>query len=83
MGSDPISGKSLGFDVAARKAGCRRGAHAPTLGALIKNKRPETLARSAGPQATGDSSLTSISYLPATLTTLFFLAASLLLGYLQ
>jgi hypothetical protein len=27
--------------------------------------------------------VTSFSYLPATLTTLFFLAASLLLGYLQ
>jgi len=27
--------------------------------------------------------LTSFSYLPATFTTLFFLAASLLLGYMQ
>jgi len=27
--------------------------------------------------------VTSISYLPATITTLFFLAASLLLGYIQ
>jgi hypothetical protein len=27
--------------------------------------------------------VTSISYLPATFTTLFFLAASLLLGYIQ
>jgi hypothetical protein len=69
--------------VAAPKAGCRGVAHATTLGSLIKNKRPETLARSARPQETGDPSLTTCSYLPATLTTLFFLAASLLLGYLQ
>jgi hypothetical protein len=35
-------------------------------------------------QNTGDlSKVTSISYLPTTFTTLFFLAASLLLGYIQ
>jgi len=31
----------------------------------------------------GSSEVTSISYLPTTFTTLFFLAASLLLGYIQ
>jgi len=31
----------------------------------------------------GSFEVTSISYLPATFTTLFFLAASLLLGYIQ
>jgi len=39
------------------------------------------LGRSIGPQETGDSALT-FSYLPTTFTTLFFLAASLLLGYM-
>jgi hypothetical protein len=50
-----------------------------------KNKRPEVLGRSTGPQDqqnSGDDDVTSISYLPTTFMTLFFLAASLLLGYL-
>ena len=50
------------------------------------NKRPEALARSAGrnnDELRGSFEVMSISYLPATFTTLFFLAASLLLGYIQ
>jgi hypothetical protein len=58
------------------------GASAHTLAQPTKNKRPEALARSAGPQETSGSQLTSFSYLPTSFTTLFFLAASLLLGYL-
>ncbi|HEU4780802.1 MAG TPA: hypothetical protein VFS58_13050 [Steroidobacteraceae bacterium] len=45
----------------------------------------EALARSAGPQNlahTRIDEVTSISYLPATFTTLFTLAAGLLLGYI-
>jgi len=49
----------------------------------IKNKRPEAFARNAGPQENPGVPLTSFSYLPATFTTLFFLAASLLLGYMR
>jgi hypothetical protein len=49
----------------------------------IKNKRLEALARGAGPQdLRGPLEVTSFSYLPTTFTTLFFLAASLLLGYM-
>jgi hypothetical protein len=57
-----------------------------TLPPSSKNKRPEAFARSAGPQyrlEMGIDEVTSFSYLPATFTTLFFLAASLLLGYLH
>ena len=43
--------------------------------ALTKKRRTNT--------NTGADEVTSISYLPATFTTLFFLAAGLLLGYLQ
>jgi hypothetical protein len=60
---------------------CWRGAPAITLHAQ-QNKRPEAFARSAGsPQEhRGFFAVTSISFLPTTFTTLFVLAASLLLG---
>jgi hypothetical protein len=47
----------------------------------IKNKRPEAHARGAGPQHRGPV-LNSLFYLPTSIATLFFLAASLLLGLL-
>ena len=50
----------------------------------IKNKRPETLFKKRRAVTdTGADEVTSISYLPATFTTLFFLAAALLLGLIQ
>jgi hypothetical protein len=70
-----------------RAPDCSCGALTPTLAPRHTNKRPEALARSAGPQDQmehrGSLEVTSISYLPTTFTTLFFLAASLLLGYIQ
>jgi hypothetical protein len=68
--------------VSSPQVDCWSCAGAPTLAQSIKNKRPEALARSDGPQETSGSPLTSLSYLPAAFTTLFFLAASLLLGYM-
>jgi len=50
----------------------------------IKNTRPETLFKKRRAVTnTGADEVTSISYLPATFTTLFFLAAALLLGLIQ
>jgi hypothetical protein len=49
------------------------------LALSIKNKRPEAHARGAGPQHRGPV-LSSLFYLPTSIATLFFLAASLLLG---
>jgi hypothetical protein len=78
--------RSLGLRVRASLPDCWRGAHAPTLIPRHTNKRPEALARSAGPQQQwnrGFFEVTAISYLPTTFTTLFVLAAGLLLGYIQ
>jgi hypothetical protein len=78
--------RSLGLQDRCPAPNCWRGAHAITLPATKINKRPEALARSAGPQKTeehrGLSEVTSISFLPTTFTTLFALAAALLLGYI-
>jgi len=50
----------------------------------FKNKRlPALDKRREGQANTGTDEVTSISYLPATFTTLFFLAAALLLGLIQ
>jgi hypothetical protein len=50
----------------------------------IKNRRLRALNKKREHQAnTGADDVTSISYLPATFTTLFFLAAALLLGLSQ
>jgi hypothetical protein len=63
-----------------------RRARAHTDGAIyqkaVRNARKKR--RAATPmEHRGLFEVTSISYLPATITTLFFLAASLLLGYIQ
>jgi hypothetical protein len=50
----------------------------------IEKIRFEALKEAHGPKThPGADAVTSISYLPATFTTLFFLAAGLLLGYIQ
>jgi hypothetical protein len=46
---------------------------------LNKNKRPEAFGRSAGPRLLGKR-LTTLVHLPLSLTALFILAASLLIG---
>jgi hypothetical protein len=74
--------RSLAFHARSPRADCPRRARTSTLAPQSKNKRPETLARSVRAATTGDD-VNSFSYLPATFTTLFVLAASLLLGYLQ
>ena len=48
-----------------------------------KNKRLQALSKKREPTNTGADYVTSISYLPATFTTLFSLAAALLLGLIQ
>jgi hypothetical protein len=79
--------RSLGLRVAAPPPDCWRGAPAITLTPRHTNKRPEN-ARKKRRAATsmehrGSFEVTSISYLPTTFTTLFILAAGLLLGYIQ
>jgi len=60
------------------RIGSRHTAHS------ILKTRPETLIKKRlAATHTGAEELTSISYLPATFTTLFFLAAALLLGLIQ
>jgi hypothetical protein len=52
-------------------------------GARSRTSGPKRSQEAPGRKKSGDVQLTSFSYLPATFTTLFFLAASLLLGYMQ
>jgi hypothetical protein len=64
---------------------CWRGAHAITLRAQQVKKRSEALPkkrRAAATEPRGPFEVTSISFLPTTFTTLFVLAASLLLGFI-
>ena len=78
-----LAGKSLGFSVAygaARLPCCTApGETAPRHPTVLRNARQEA------PDATttGVDEVSSISYLPQTFTTLFFLAASLLLGLMR
>jgi hypothetical protein len=64
----PAHGEYVHFIRRARTSGLKRSQEAPG-----RNKHQEM----------GIDEVTSFSYLPATFTTLFFLAASLLLGYLH
>jgi len=69
--------RSLGFGAARPAVNCGRGSEAPTLAPSIKKKRPEA------PKKLGMNEVSSFFYLPAAITTLFFLAASLLLGLMS
>jgi hypothetical protein len=70
-----VAGKSTGLP---DRIGSRHTRHS------IKYSRPETLFKKRRAVThTGADEVTSISYLPATFTTLFFLAAALLLGLIQ
>jgi hypothetical protein len=60
----------------ARPPGCRRRHRTARL-------HDESRARCECATATGVDEVNSVSYLPATFTTLFFLAASLLLGLIR
>jgi len=51
-------------------------------GCRSRTSGPKRSEEAPGRKKPGNS-LTSLSYLPATFTTLFFLAASLLLGYMH
>lgn len=79
--------RSLGLRVCAPPPDCWRAALAPTLTPRHTNKaarsarKKRRVARSR--EHRGFFEVTSISYLPTTFTTLFMLAAGLLLGYIQ
>ena len=79
------AGKSLAFGPAARRAGCRGCREAAKLRRTFdENKRSEALAKKrADLDNTGADEVTSIAYLPQAFTTLFFIAASLLLGLMR
>jgi hypothetical protein len=72
------------FAGTAKSTGLPEHAGARHTRFALKTKRLQALFKKRGRQAnTGADEVTSISYLPATFTTLFFLAAALLLGLIQ
>ena len=71
------SGQKSRFCAASRPA---RLSAAPTAARLVPESRADAKNVS---NATGVDEVNSVSYLPAAFTTLFFLAASLLLGLIR
>jgi hypothetical protein len=85
-GPRTIGGKKSRFDCAygrarLRERACNGDTHSRIIPDVFRNARQEA---SDTRQHRGDEvTSSSISYLPATFTTLFFLAASLLLGLMR
>ncbi len=81
-----ICGKKSRFASAYGRTRLRRAPPAATLTRESFHRAPKRSPRSVGRSITtgvDEVSSSSISYLPATFTTLFFLAASLLLGLMS
>jgi hypothetical protein len=78
-----LAGKSLAFSAPTGRPGCRAAASAATLHAHSVPPRFEALAKKRATPTHRGHEVSSISYLPQTFTTLFFLAASLLLGLIR
>jgi len=78
-------GKSLAFVPAAGRPRCRGCSRPATLRCTFdENKKSEALAKKRRTSKnTGADEVNSISYLPQAFTTLFVLAASLLLGLMR
>src|SRR5688572_11409024 len=83
IGAGKATGKSLAFAVLAGGTGCRRAAAAATLFANLPDAYRIARKKRRTPQHQRGEQVSSISYLPQTFTTLFLLAASLLLGLIR
>jgi hypothetical protein len=78
------NGQKSRFAPAAKSAGLPEDLGAGhTRHVIKKTNGSQRSAGRAGQANTGADEVTSFSYLPATFTTLFFLAAALLLGLIQ
>ena len=83
LGARDQTGKSLAFCRPSRPGHCRRGVRAAKLAAHSKNKPVRSARKMRRADETTGDKVNLISYLPATVATLFVLAAGLLLGYIQ
>ena len=86
-GGQPAAGtkwEKVSFSNGARRhtvaVAARSARHSP---GIRRTSRPESHVRCARADKINGEDVKLISYLPAAVTTLFFLAANLLLGYLQ